>query len=128
MVKVLKAIENFKLVNDKFIFESAKDFVDFKKNSTLNLEVLFEGLNMLSEQMLESIKGTRTPKPQKNLFLFIFFGRHYIVLSIIFSSSCSVLDCKLLCVFVFVLLGYSFVIPCDLSTKLLCKWTMVLPS
>lgn len=61
MVKVLKATENFKLVNDKFIFESAKDFVDFKKNSTLNLEVLFEGLNMLSEQMLESIKGTRTP-------------------------------------------------------------------
>ena len=61
MVKVLNATENFKLVNDKFIFESAKDFVDFKKNSTLNLEVLFEGLNMLSEQMLESIKGTRTP-------------------------------------------------------------------
>ena len=48
-------------VHDKFIFESAKDFVDFKKNSTFNLEVLFEGLNMLSEQMLESIKGTRTP-------------------------------------------------------------------
>lgn len=61
MVKVLKATENFKLVKDKFIFESAKDFVDFKKNSTFNLEVLFEGLNMLSEQMLESIKGTRTP-------------------------------------------------------------------
>ena len=60
MVKVLKATENFKLVNDKFIFESTKDFVDFKKNSTFNLEVLFEGLNMLSEQMLEYITGTRT--------------------------------------------------------------------
>ena len=64
MVKVLKAIENFKLVNDKFIFESAKDFVDFKKNSTFNLEdleVLFGGLSIISKQMLESIKGTRTP-------------------------------------------------------------------
>lgn len=64
MVKVLKATENFKLVNDKFPFESAKDFVDFKKNSTFNLEdleVLFEGFSMLSKQMLESIKGTRTP-------------------------------------------------------------------
>ena len=64
MVKVLKATENFKLVNDKFPFESSKDFVDFKKNSTFNLEdleVLFEGFSMLSKQMLESIKGTRTP-------------------------------------------------------------------